>query len=77
MSQNVHSNALSEGVFDDPRDFFERFFVYNYCPLAFVKESKQGTNLTPDKLARAERKAVEEACDQALKEVLEVCAGYP
>ena len=34
--------------FVTPQRFAQRFFVHNYCPLAFVAES--GANLTPDKL---------------------------
>jgi single-strand selective monofunctional uracil DNA glycosylase len=48
--------------------FFERFFVTNYCPLAFLEES--GRNRTPDKLPPAEKEAVFEACDEALREVV-------
>ena len=34
--------------FGTPERFFRRFFVANYCPLAFMEPS--GRNLTPDKL---------------------------
>lgn len=34
--------------FGTPEKFFARFYVLNYCPLAFQSES--GANLTPDKL---------------------------
>jgi single-strand selective monofunctional uracil DNA glycosylase len=44
--------------------FFSRFFVYNYCPLAFMEDS--GRNRTPDKLPPAERQALFAACDAAL-----------
>lgn len=47
-----------------PERFFKRFFVYNYCPLAFLEAS--GRNLTPDRLAAAERAALFEVCDLAL-----------
>lgn len=50
--------------------FFERFFVLNYCPLAFLEES--GRNLTPDKLPMAERKPLLGHCDRALRETIEV-----
>ncbi len=50
--------------FGTPERFFERFFVANYCPLAFMEES--GRNFTPDKLPRAERDALFAACDRAL-----------
>ncbi len=45
-------------------DFFARFLVLNYCPLAFLEES--GRNRTPDKLPVAERAALFSACDRAL-----------
>jgi single-strand selective monofunctional uracil DNA glycosylase len=47
-----------------PESFFERAFVLNYCPLLFLGET--GANLTPDKLVTAERKVLEEICDEAL-----------
>ena len=49
---------------------FERMFVWNYCPLAFV--SATGANLTPDKLPRAERDAIEAPCDKALRAMVEI-----
>ncbi|MBT8491421.1 MAG: single-stranded DNA-binding protein [Deltaproteobacteria bacterium] len=55
--------------FGDPEAFFARFFVWNYCPLSFMVES--GANLTPDKLARAERDALYQPCDRALVEVVD------
>lgn len=50
--------------FGTAREFFSRFFVLNWCPLAFVEES--GRNLTPDRLGAGERGALAEACDRAL-----------
>ena len=50
--------------FGVPERFFARFFVANYCPLAFMEAS--GRNLTPDKLLRAERDPLFAACDRAL-----------
>jgi single-strand selective monofunctional uracil DNA glycosylase len=55
--------------FGSPERFFERFFVANYCPLAFMEES--GRNITPDKLARAEREALFAVCDRALVRTVE------
>ena len=49
--------------------FFERFFVVNYCPLMFLEES--GRNRTPDKLKKAERDALLDACDTALRAVVD------
>ncbi|MBX3198879.1 MAG: single-stranded DNA-binding protein [Labilithrix sp.] len=49
-------------------DFFARAFVLNYCPLLFLGES--GANLTPDKLVKDERVALEAICDDALAETI-------
>jgi single-strand selective monofunctional uracil DNA glycosylase len=56
--------------FVEPAAFFERFFVINYCPLAFLEAS--GKNRTPDKLPAAERDALWRACDQALRRAVEL-----
>ena len=53
-----------------PRSFFARFFVINYCPLAFLEDS--GRNRTPDKLPRAERDPLFAACDRALIDSIDV-----
>jgi single-strand selective monofunctional uracil DNA glycosylase len=54
--------------FGTPERFFERFFVVNYCPLAFVGSS--GANLTPDKLPADEQRPLLAACDEALRAVV-------
>ena len=54
--------------FGEPARFFERFFVWNYCPLCFMETS--GRNRTPDKLPAAERAPLYEACDAALRRVV-------
>jgi len=55
--------------FTTPEAFFQRFFVYNYCPLCFMEES--GRNFTPDKLPAAVRAELTEACDAALRRVVD------
>lgn len=45
--------------------FFEKFFVYNYCPLLILEEG--GKNRTPPTLRKAEREQVLPPCDQALR----------
>lgn len=45
--------------------FFADYFVWNYCPLAFMEES--GRNRTPDKLPAPEREALYAPCDDALR----------
>jgi single-strand selective monofunctional uracil DNA glycosylase len=56
--------------FGTPERFFDRFFVVNYCPLAFIEAS--GKNRTPDKLPAAEREALFAACDAALASIIDV-----
>jgi single-strand selective monofunctional uracil DNA glycosylase len=51
--------------FGTPERFFERFFVANWCPLAFLDEG--GANRTPDRLPARERLPLEAACDAALR----------
>jgi single-strand selective monofunctional uracil DNA glycosylase len=52
----------------EPERFFARYFVWNWCPLAFLAEG--GRNLTPDKLPAAEREPLAAACDRALRELV-------
>ncbi|MFH1131412.1 MAG: uracil-DNA glycosylase family protein [Pseudomonadota bacterium] len=54
--------------FGNPEKFFERFFVANYCPLAFMEES--GRNITPDKLSAGERKKLFAICDKHLQQLV-------
>ncbi len=49
--------------------FFDRFFVWNYCPLVFMEES--GRNYTPNKLPKAKRDELFEPCDEALRAIVE------
>ena len=55
--------------FVTPSRFFRRFFVHNYCPLAFVAES--GANLTPDKLPSAATSELYRLCDRLLQQTVE------
>jgi single-strand selective monofunctional uracil DNA glycosylase len=56
--------------FGSPDIFFQRFFVVNYCPLAFMEDS--GRNRTPDKLAANEKKRLFQICDRSLKKLMEI-----
>jgi single-strand selective monofunctional uracil DNA glycosylase len=51
-------------TFRTPERFFKRFFIANYCPLAFLESS--GRNRTPDRLAAKEKSGLFAACDGAL-----------
>ena len=58
----------AQNRFGSPETFFRRFFVYNYCPLAFMEKS--GRNRTPDKLPVSEREGLFEICDDALRDTV-------
>jgi single-strand selective monofunctional uracil DNA glycosylase len=55
-------------VYVRPQAFFARFFVWNFCPLAFMEAS--GRNRTPDKLPAAERARLYAPCAVALEEIV-------
>lgn len=55
--------------YGDAESFFERFYVHNYCPLAFVEDS--GRNRTPDKLPADERDRLFAICDRYLSDVVD------
>lgn len=57
-----------EERFGSPDPFFDRFFVWNDCPLAFLEDS--GRNRTPDKLPKSEREALGAVCDSALRSIV-------
>ncbi len=50
--------------FNTPEAFFERFFVWSWCPLAFLEKS--GRNRTPAQLPAKERAPLAEACNRSL-----------
>lgn len=54
--------------FGGAEPFFRRFFLLNYCPLAF--QSASGANLTPDKLPAAFRGDMLDHCDRHLAAAL-------
>jgi single-strand selective monofunctional uracil DNA glycosylase len=56
-------------TFQTPKRFFSRFFVANYCPLLFIEGS--GRNRTPDQIRAVEGKALQQACDHALRLTVE------
>ena len=60
--------GFARASFGTAERFFERFFVWNYCPLAFLEAS--GKNRTPDKLPKSEQAALFSACDAALVEIV-------
>jgi len=61
---------LFADLFSSPGKFFAEHFVANYCPLAFLSAS--GSNVTPDKLAGAERARLAEICDAHVRRLVEI-----
>jgi len=57
-------------IFGTPERFFARFFVVNYCPLVFMEAG--GRNRTPNNLPAAEKKPLLAACDQALRQTVDL-----
>ena len=58
--------------FGTAEQFFENWFVLNYCPLALLEES--GRNFTPDRLPAALLAQLYAACDRHLAVALTVLA---
>jgi len=56
--------------FGTPERFFDRFLVWNYCPLLFLDAA--GRNLTPDHLPAARTRVMFEICDRALRLATEI-----
>jgi len=56
--------------FDSPEAFFQKFTIWNFCPLAFLEET--GRNRTPDKLPAGERASLFSACDRHLRRVVDI-----
>jgi single-strand selective monofunctional uracil DNA glycosylase len=57
-----------EERFGTPESFFREHVILNYCPLVFMEAS--GRNVTPDKLAAAEREPLTGRCDAHLRTVV-------
>ena len=61
---------LMEEMYVTPEATFAELFVVNHCPLLLLGE--RGQNITPDNLPKALIEPVLEACDDHLREVVEV-----
>lgn len=61
-------NEWARAAHDNPEAFFERFFVYTYCPLMFLRKS--GKIISPNMIHPYERLKASEICDEALRAVV-------
>lgn len=67
--------GLFRDRFKTSSSFFRENIVLNYCPLLFLSEgARSGTlrNITPDKLAMTERKALFSLCDDTLSKAIAI-----
>ena len=62
--------SLMFNYFGDGKAVFSNIFVVNHCPLLLLGET--GKNLTPDNLPSTVMKPILEACDEHLKQVVEI-----
>jgi single-strand selective monofunctional uracil DNA glycosylase len=62
--------ALMEARFGAADCFFREHAVLNFCPLVFMAPG--GRNITPDKLPRQYRTVLEESCQDALLQSVQV-----
>ncbi len=62
--------SWAKDTYGTPERFFETYFITNYCPLVFMEET--GRNRIPEKLPKAERVPLFEACDRALRRTVEL-----
>ncbi len=56
--------------YESAQSFSADMAVTNYCPLAFMERGKHAKNITPDKLPKVERMALEAICDRYLLDVI-------
>jgi single-strand selective monofunctional uracil DNA glycosylase len=59
----------AEERFGPADQFFERFYVHNYCPLLFLEES--GRNRPPSRMKVDQRRKLTPACDEALRQIVD------
>ena len=62
--------ALMEEHYTHADEFSQEIAIVNYCPLAFMERSKYAKNITPDKLPKVERMALETICDRYLLDLI-------
>ncbi|MCF0238792.1 MAG: single-stranded DNA-binding protein [Sphaerochaetaceae bacterium] len=62
--------GLFEERYPKALDFFKDHCVFNYCPLGFLDGGKSAKNITPDKLEKSQRLALENLCDNYLSRII-------
>lgn len=62
--------SLMQAHYQSAEAFSEEMAIFNYCPLVFMQRTKTAKNLTPDKLAKGERLALQTICDAYLGDII-------
>lgn len=62
--------GLVEKLFPDAGDSAGFFSIVNFCPLGFLDSGKTAKNITPDKLLKNDRNALESLCMEYLETVV-------
>jgi single-strand selective monofunctional uracil DNA glycosylase len=62
--------ALMAEHYENADAFSQEIAITNYCPLAFMEQTKHAKNITPDKLPKGERMALEAICDRYLLDLI-------
>ncbi len=64
--------SLMQAHYHTAEAFSEEMAIFNYCPLVFMQRTKTAKNLTPDKLAKGERLALQTICDAYLADIITI-----
>jgi single-strand selective monofunctional uracil DNA glycosylase len=62
--------GLLSSHYPDASSCLRQIAVVNYCPLVFMDRGATGKNITPDKLPKIERLALETICDSYLSDMV-------
>ncbi|XP_024875703.1 single-strand selective monofunctional uracil DNA glycosylase-like [Temnothorax curvispinosus] len=62
--------SLFRDLCKSPENFFRVAYVYNYCPIAFM--DNKGRNITPVEIKGEEQKRLQNACDAALQDIIQL-----
>ncbi len=64
--------SLMQAHYRTAEAFSQEMAIFNYCPLVFMQRTKTAKNMTPDKLAKGERLALQTICDAYLGDIITI-----
>lgn len=62
--------GLFKNICTIPENFFKNAYMYNYCPIAMMKNG--GLNVTPTEIKGETQRKLEEICDKTLYEIIQL-----